>query len=324
MALGPHPEFSWSASRNRAFEYCRRQYWFQYYGHWLGWEDRGPARTKEIYRLKQLQSLPTWAGSAVHQGVALMFHDRPVEQVVDELHQQMRREYVNSYKRIFQQRGKAKTFGLDLHEYDIEVPRERFKEMWDGVRASLESFPDLPYLSNYREARAAGRFHLAESPGGGDFESRRFRWEEVGDFPIYAIPDASYERADGVVEVLDWKTGREPTSRSPSEATLQLVLYARMLQARHPRRPGIHHFEVAEVYLPRGVRYGRRLAEDDIQRAEQAVSDSAATMRDLLDDPRQNVASEDRFDMIEALQKCRRCVFRRVCPRGDELAADGS
>jgi len=319
MALGPTPEFSWSASRDRAFKYCPRQYWFQYYGHWTGWEDRAPARTKEIYLLKQRQSLPAWAGSSVHRGIALMLHDRPAAEVVDEIHQQMRAEYLNSVRRVFRQRGKAKSFGLDVHEYGEAVPAERFREMWEGVKMSLEAFPELPYLGQLREARAAGRFHHVESPDGGDFDSKRFRWDEVGDLPIFAIPDAAYERADGMIEVLDWKTGREPANRRPDQATLQLVLYAKVLQLRHPQRPSIRHFEVAEVYLPRGTRFGRVLAEDDLERAVQAVSDSVEQMRGLLDDQVANVASEERFSTIEATQKCRRCVFRKVCSRGQDL-----
>jgi hypothetical protein len=319
MALGPTPEFSWSTSRDRAFDYCRRQYWFQYYGSWKGWEDRAPARVKEIYLLKQLQTLPTWSGSAVHEGVAMMFHGVAPAEVVRRIHEQMRADYLSSVKRVFREPGRAKAFGLDAHAYDLDIPRERFKQTWDGVKERLEGFPELPYLSRFDEARSAGRFHYVEPVDGGDFEAKRFRWEEVGDFPVFAIPDVAYERADGTIEVLDWKTGREPSARAEDEVTQQLVLYARALQDKHPERPPIHRFEVAEIYLPRGSRWGRILSAADVEATARKISDSAEAMQALLSDIDRNVAEESRFDLVEATQKCRRCTYRKVCSRWDEL-----
>jgi hypothetical protein len=325
MALGPHPEFSWSASRARTFRYCRRQYWFQYYGHWNGWEDGAPERTRTIYRLKQLQSLATWAGSSVHRGVAnLLASDRQVADVVDEIHRRMRNEYLNSVRREFRKPRRAKSFGLDVHEYGLEVPKERFTRMWDNVKTCLETFPDLPHQAAYGAARAAGGFAHVEDPDERDFDAKRFRWDEIGDFPIYAIPDMAYQRADGTVEILDWKTGRAPTNRPKNESTLQLVLYARFLKARNPELPGIHDFEVAEVYLPDGQRFGARLDELQLGRATQAVSESVEAMRGLLDDRVRNVASEECFELIEDRRGCRWCVFRAVCPGwGDGGAAPG-
>ncbi len=315
MALGPHPEFSWSASRARTFDYCRRQYWFQYYGHWNGWGERAPERTRTIYRLKQLQSLATWAGSSVHRGVAtLLASDRPVADVIDEIHQRMRREYLNSVRREFQKPGRAKSFGLDVHEYGEEVARERFARMWASVEGCLQTFPDLPYQAAYRAARAAGGFAYVEDPDERDFDAKRFRWDEIGDFPIYAIPDMAYQRADNTVEILDWKTGREPTNRPKDEPTLQLVLYARSLKTRYPQLPGIHDFEVAEVYLPSGKRYGTRLDERHMERVTRSVVESVDAMRDLLDDAVRNVATEERFDLMEDRRGCRWCVFRALCP----------
>ena len=327
MALGPHPEFSWSSSRARTFRYCKRQYWFQYYGHWNGWEDRAPERTRTVYRLKQLQSLATWAGSSVHRGVSILLStDRPVADVVDEIHQQMRREYLSSVRRVFQQPRRAKSFGLDVHEYDQDLPKERFARMWERVEECLKTFPDLPYQAACRQARAAGSFVHVEDPDERDFDAKRFRWDEIGDFPIYAIPDMAYQRPDGRVEILDWKTGREPTNRPKDEPTLQLVLYARFLKAKYPDLPAIHDFEVAEVYLPSGQRYGAPLDEAHLERATRAVAESVDSMRGLLDDPVRNVATEDRFGLIEDRRGCRWCVFRAVCPAwpGDDgVAGEG-
>ena len=44
-------EFSWSRSRMKNFEECRRKYWFGAYGMWDGWDSRADARKKETYIL---------------------------------------------------------------------------------------------------------------------------------------------------------------------------------------------------------------------------------------------------------------------------------
>ena len=58
-------EFSWSISRDRVFQTCPRQYYFNYYGYWDGWETGAPAKTRQIYILKQLKNRYMWAGAKV-------------------------------------------------------------------------------------------------------------------------------------------------------------------------------------------------------------------------------------------------------------------
>ena len=59
-------EFSWSISRDRVFQICPRQYYFNYYGYWGGWESNAPQRVKQIYVLKQLKNRYMWSGAKVH------------------------------------------------------------------------------------------------------------------------------------------------------------------------------------------------------------------------------------------------------------------
>ena len=59
-------EFSWSISRDRVFQTCPRQYYFNYYGYWGGWEINAPQRVRQIYILKQLKNRYMWAGAKVH------------------------------------------------------------------------------------------------------------------------------------------------------------------------------------------------------------------------------------------------------------------
>ena len=47
-------KLTWSASRHGTFSYCKRQYWWGYYGSWGGWNRDAPAQAREAYMLKNL------------------------------------------------------------------------------------------------------------------------------------------------------------------------------------------------------------------------------------------------------------------------------
>ena len=71
-------EFSWSRTRDNAFQDCRRRYFFQYYGAWGGWDAASDPRTRLLYVLKQLGTRQMWAGRLVHEAIerALLRHAR--------------------------------------------------------------------------------------------------------------------------------------------------------------------------------------------------------------------------------------------------------
>ena len=93
-------QFSWSISRDRVFQTCPRQYYFNYYGYWGGWEINAPQRIKQIYILKQLQNRFMWVGAKVHdfikqtltnlrRGISVL----NVDQIIDITLNQMREEF---------------------------------------------------------------------------------------------------------------------------------------------------------------------------------------------------------------------------------------
>ena len=69
-------EFTWSFSRHGTFKECQKKYWYNYYGSWEGWP-KTPFDTRKaidplasyLYMLKQMQSIPTFIGSAVHETI---------------------------------------------------------------------------------------------------------------------------------------------------------------------------------------------------------------------------------------------------------------
>src|SRR5947209_255184 len=67
-------EFSWSRSRDGAFQECKRRYFYHYYGAWGGWDAAVAPEVRRLYILKQLASRQQWAGRTVHDAIELALH----------------------------------------------------------------------------------------------------------------------------------------------------------------------------------------------------------------------------------------------------------
>ena len=204
-----HNEFSWSKSRDEIFQTCPRQYYFNYYGYWGGWEKGAPDRTREIYILKKLKNRFMWAGERVHdcikhtlknlqRGISIL----DVDDIISITINQMRDDFRSS-------RGKRyldypKTCALFEHEYEVEISDDQWRKLADDVEKCLRNFYNSEIFSMLKEL----------SP-----ES----WLEIEDFSffyftgkkIWAVIDCSYKTDEGVT-IIDWKTGRGSTGDAPS------------------------------------------------------------------------------------------------------------
>src|SRR5213595_837965 len=67
-------EFSWSRSRDGAFQECKRKYYYHYYGAWGGWDAAASEEVRRLYILKQLASRQQWAGRVVHDAIEMALH----------------------------------------------------------------------------------------------------------------------------------------------------------------------------------------------------------------------------------------------------------
>lgn len=70
------PPFSWSLLRRKRFAYCRRAYFFHYYGAAGGWDAHAPDRLRLIYRLKQARHVDDWLTQLLADAAAEVFRLR--------------------------------------------------------------------------------------------------------------------------------------------------------------------------------------------------------------------------------------------------------
>jgi hypothetical protein len=138
-------EFSWSISRDRVFQICPRQYYFNYYGYWGGWDLNAPTKTRQIYILKQLQNRFMWTGAKVHdcikrtlanlqRGISVL----DVDQIVDITLNQMRGEFRSSREKRYLTH--PKTCALFEHEYEAPISDAEWKKAADNMGQCLRNF----------------------------------------------------------------------------------------------------------------------------------------------------------------------------------------
>jgi len=296
-------EFTWSRRRDEVFVACPRQYHCEYYGSWNGWLAEAPPRTRLIYVLKQLKTRHMWAGDAVHRAIARTLENLrrgieplPGEEIIRLVLDEMRAGFRSSRDGLYRQR--PKTLALYEHEYAEDVPDEEWRRTVDGALGCLRTF----YASGiYRELGALPRADWLEIEQLSSFE--------LDGVKIWVKLDCSH-RDGPAVRVLDWKTGRV----SGEDQTVQLGCYALYGVLRWGTAPG--DVRMAEFNLAHNELLAYTVSEESLEGVKNYIRGSVADMRRLLVDAAANAPRpEEEFALAPTEEPCRRCKYRRVCPR---------
>lgn len=300
-------EFSWSWSRAEMFATCRRQYFFNYYGAWGGWDKRADPKTRATYVLKKLQTRHQWIGSTVHNAlrwVLTTLRDKGAapseEATLRALGKRLQADYQDSGEGLYWEDPKNKR-GLLEHEYDhLYVSDEDWSALFEKALAAVNTF----FVSDvFATLQSLPREDWLEIDTLGSFE--------VDGVKVWVQLDCLFRR-DGEIHVVDWKTGKANADSTRE----QLVLYAWYASQQQSVEAG--RVIAAEINLGTGERVEHRFLESDFARVRERVATTVADMRALLDDAPNNRATEERFPLAESEAPCATCAFRRVCPRWAE------
>lgn len=294
-------EFSWSITRGEVFRTCPRQYHFNYYAYWGGWEKDAPERTRQIYILKNLKNRHMWAGEKVHEclkhtlrnlqrGISVL----DVDDIVSIALNQMRQEFRSSRERRYL--AYPKTCALFEHEYDIELEDAEWKQIADNVERCLRNF--------YRSETFS---MLKELPREMWLEIENFSSFHLDRTKIWAVIDCSFRTGDGAT-IIDWKTGRG----SDRNISLQLACYAMYAMNKWGLKP--EKVKLIEYNLLVDERAEFLINAGEIANAREYIRGSIADMQSLLLDVENNVPKEEKlFEKVMDDRIRNRCNFRKVC-----------
>lgn len=295
-------DLSWSKTRDETLASCPRKYYFQYYGYWGGWLAGADPRTREIYILRNLNTLPLWVGQKIHacidhtiQNLRWGQPSLAVDKIIEVTLTKMRQEFVNSYYGRYRENPKSR--GFFEHEYGLGRGEDDWRDATAQVERCLRTF--------YGSAVYAA---LRELPRTAWLEAEEWASFTLDDVRVWVKLDCAFRDAEGRVVIYDWKTGRQLAA----DTSLQLSCYALYAAQRWgadasrvlAREYNLYHDELREFAvraedLAATVTYIRARIED---------------MRLLLADAATNTPlPEEAFAQTQDLGRCRRCNFLKVC-----------
>ena len=323
MAPMKRPPFSWSVSRRSMFDSCRRNYWFNYYGYWNGWFADEDPLVQKLYMLKNRTNLWAWIGNSTHEAVArYLSEDRDVDAVVAWMQARMRVEFARSQRREFRKPRSSKLFGLIEHEESDGDHLEFLERALERVALNLQNFARLPVVAAVDGARQSGLYVRVEEAEL-DFvhDAVKARLDDLPPVTLFGKPDLAYEWPRGCLNILDWKTGMEPSTERIRGLLFQLGTYAAWFQFQRAKPenakvlPTIDSFDVRAVYLPSGRYHGGLLPLEAMGEVEARIGQSVGSMIDLVQggDLRQNVVRKQDCPPTPSERGCSLCNFRSVC-----------
>jgi len=293
-------KFSWSYSRKKLFERCRREYYLSKYCSWGGWDYQADDRAKLCYRLSKMTNLDMWAGTLVHDAIAGIIHRLPerssVEQIQDEVVQRMRIDWRKSLAKKWKARPKDVPLFHELY-YGLELNRARTDAIKAKVLLSLENFLNSKIYD----------LLLGRNPK--DFKSiEKLESFELEGFKIWIMID--FADAQGPLVIYDWKTGK--VREEDKEQLSIYALYAITEWGFLPEEITVKSFYLSDGHLSSFV-----YTPEEIEQTKHLIKTSCGEMTAVVNE--KNEAKEEDFPKTQNEWKCKRCAFYEVCYNSREI-----
>ena len=294
--------FSWSFSRNNAFNACKRKYYYSYYGSWGGWNKDADELSKKLYLLNKMSSLPMLAGTIVHDEVertlkAVRYgRNADIVKSKENVIKVFKQSWAQSKNKDWEDNPKWKT-NLFEHFYNQKPTDEALLDIRDLMLNSIDGF----------FASDSYRFIQTMS------DSQWLAIEDLDSFEVHGAKlwvkfDFAIRHGERVY-IYDWKTGKVA-----KENEVQLAIYA--LYAQQKWDVDLNLIRLFDVYLnqqlPVKVKPTKRL----IDSAKVFIETSIDSMKGLLTDVENNKTEIDLFPMVGEDREsypCSYCSFQTVC-----------
>ena len=296
-------KFSWSFSRYKIFNECKRKYYFNHYGFWNGWREDADEKTKKIYILKNLTSRHMLAGSVVHETIELIIANYGLgaimhfEQAEGLMIQKLKKAFLESKNEDWKKKVKGHC-NLAEHYFNYNISDEKWIEFRDKASNNLNGFYEIDENSIIKNSNS-NKWLTIDKLDSFDYNGTT----------IFASPDFAFNENDKTI-IYDWKTGNPST-----DDETQLLIYA--LYTNQKWDIEYSKMELSDVYLNIGASVYAEDIEEKIPVVEDLIKDSIEQMKGSLVDIDNNVAKESDFPMTNDLNKCKWCDFREICHQND-------
>ena len=295
-------DFSWSFSRDSAFNTCKRKYYYSYYGSWGGWNKDADELSKKLYMLNKMTSLPMLAGSIVHDEVERTLKvlrygrkadiDKSKENVIKNFKQ----SWSQSKNKEWKENPKWKT-NLFEHYYEKTMSDQELLDIRDLMINSVDGF----------FASDSYRFIQTMS------DTQWLAIEDLDSFEVHGAKlwvklDFAIRHGERVY-IYDWKTGKVA-----KENEVQLAIYA--LYAKQKWDVDLSLIRLFDVYLNQQLPVKVKPTGRLIDSAKVFIENSIDSMREHLTNVVNNETEIDLFPVVGEDREsypCSYCSFQTIC-----------
>ncbi len=288
------PILGWSVSRFDTFSYCKRKYYYTYYGKF----DR-EFPLQKINELKSLTSEALTIGSLAHDVIeAILKRLQKSTEVIDESRMK------NFVKQQVQKYMLDHTF-TEIYYKEKESIDENYiaESVFNAVMIFVKS-ERFEWVKNLPES--SKQQWIIEPDGFGETRIQTDR----GELKAYCKVDFMLPNGRDIY-ILDWKTGKQ----DPEKHRKQLIGYSLFASFHFENK--FDRIIPILAYLKDG--YSEvlpEISEADIENfKDDMYGDTKAMHRMNLDIENNTPVSKDEFTQTESESKCKYCEFKELCGR---------
>lgn len=314
-----------SISRSQVFWYCKKKYFFSYYGHWL--RDIDIWLRLETLTLKKLQSLDMRAWEMIHYLLSDYLHHLQDQAItpdkIDELKQDVIKHMDKMYKisknKNYSQYDKYNQFWLSEHFYQIDVDL-KFQETKEKVIKYLDNFL-LSDLHDQVWQHILSDNKVFIEPKKSDFDAMKIQINDIPELQwivIFAQPDFGVILDKKSYIIYDRKSGKLP-EYSGENISDQLKVYSYKV-AKKLWLENIDDLTIKayEVFLQDMSTYGWLVSSNEIMEVQDKILNAVREQKKYIHDENiiKNIPIEvEKFQRTDKLNKCKTCTFRSVCEK---------
>ena len=289
---------TWSVSRDRLFNDCRRAYFYHYYLAWGGWEAMAPEISRKAYLLKNIQGIDAWIGDSVHKVIKWVLENKSAGKNIslDEAKARIKNILIEGWgqstNKLWENKVKN-NLNLFEHYYKRTLTQ-------DTLRAKIKKAVDC--ITNFYSSGLADKFF--------NLDAKMFlSIDELDGFSldgvkVFAVPDFAVKGAR--YELYDWKTGK-PLEKDIFQLSFY-ILYAKNKWGADPA-----DVDIIPVYLNEKGFMPVGQTPYDLKEVEGYALKSIAAMRSVLPDAANNVADISLCPKTGNLRRCDFCRFKEIC-----------
>lgn len=301
------PEISYSFSRMKLLEECKKKYYYQYHAYntakMLGEWDK----CRNIFRLKTLKHIDCLQGEVFHKKVKeVIKSESPTLVDSDKFRRMVNREIKTSY---IQSKTKYNEWVRNPNQYTMIFEVYSESDISDKKKKEVESKVNKSSINiinsiSYNELLSKD-INILELD-----ELKSYYLD--GDIKVWLKIDALYMDNHNRIKIIDWKTSAN-TSNIHEDAT-QLLSYALYVVESSNGAIKIEDIEGVLDYVTVGESYTFTFQLGDLDYMREKILADVLKIKDLLEEAQEKkLIKEDVFIKTCKINVCRKCNFKEIC-----------